>query len=63
MLKPVILSAAKDLTTPDRRSFAALRMTFDDQSREVVVLQGRLKFTPMELAPIWLLHMCAVMLK
>jgi hypothetical protein len=47
MSKRVILSAAKDLTRRTLRSFAALRMTFDDESREVVVLEGRLKLTPM----------------
>ena len=37
--RDVILSAAKDLTRRTPRSFAALRMTFGDQSREAVTLE------------------------
>ena len=48
MSKRVILSAAKDLSARRVRSFAALRMTCDDQSCQVVVLEGRLTLTPMD---------------
>ncbi|HEV2579739.1 MAG TPA: glycosyltransferase family 39 protein, partial [Ktedonobacteraceae bacterium] len=49
--KSVILSAAKDLTRRGPRSFAALRMTFDDPSRNTIAQEGQLKLTLMGYAP------------